>query len=68
MVGAGCPKEARETPGEIPCIPWTATCIAAAAACWKLAMACIVAPGCMAGTGGYTGAAAVVTVPVGGAC
>mmetsp|Transcript_406 Transcript_406/g.882 ORF Transcript_406/g.882 Transcript_406/m.882 type:complete len:205 (+) Transcript_406:295-909(+) len=44
----------------MPCMPWQATCMAAAAACWKLAMACIVAPGCMAGTGGYTPFCAVV--------
>ncbi len=52
VVGAGCAKLCKLAPGEIPCMPWTATCMAAAAACWKLAIACIVAPGCIAGTGG----------------
>ena len=50
VAGEGCARDVRLAPGEIPCIPWTATCIAAAAACCKLAMACIVAPGCMIGT------------------
>jgi hypothetical protein len=33
VVGAGCARDVRLAPGDIPCIPWTATCIATAAAC-----------------------------------
>ena len=36
-------------------IPFSAACIATAAACWKSAIACIVAPGCMAGKGSVEG-------------